>query len=134
MKPLSAPIAAAPDKRFQLEQLREAWQFQLLADTALPISCLRVGVALCWYMNRRKRGLAWPSMATLAVRTRLSARTVMRAIKWLEDGKHLRVVRSWGADGRRNANRYQPLLKSETFHRNGAVTAAKMSGGSDTSM
>src|SRR5262249_9075453 len=64
-------------------------------------------MAISWHMSRKHYGLAWPSITTLAKLTGLHERTVIRAIKWLEAAKHLKVTRR----ERRVANRYMPILR-----------------------
>jgi len=90
-----------------LAKRREHWQRQIVADTAAPESAVRVAMAISWHMSRKHYGLAWPSITTLAKLTGLHERTVIRAIKWLEAAKHLKVTRR----ERRVANRYMPILR-----------------------
>jgi hypothetical protein len=93
-----------------LEIQREKWLRQLLADPKIEFSHFRVATVIGWHMNRSKGGVAWPGIKTIASIACIDRRTVMRAIKWLEAGKHLSVTRT--RKGKRNlANRYVPLLK-----------------------
>jgi hypothetical protein len=93
----------------RLEEFRESWQRQLIADRRIPMSALKVGLAICWYLNRKK-GWAWPSIGRLDKDTGLSSRTVIRAVKWLEAHRYVRVLRTCEGK-RRQVNRYRPILK-----------------------
>jgi hypothetical protein len=98
-------------RKFNLEKFREDWQRQLVADRTIPLTALKVAVAICWHMNRKKGGWAWPGISKLDKLTGLHRTTVMRAIKWLEDNCYLRVMRGY-AGNQRSVNRYLPLLRS----------------------
>ena len=99
-----------PARKFNLEKFREDWQRQLVADCTVPLAALKVAIAICWHMNRKKGGLAWPGISKLDKLTGLHRTTVMRAIKWLEENRYLRVIRGY-AGNQRSVNRYLPLLR-----------------------
>jgi hypothetical protein len=102
---------ATQAREIPLEKFREEWQRQLVADRTISLTALKVALAICWHMNRRKGGWAWPGISKLDKLTGLHRTTVMRAIKWLEDSGYLRVLR--GHAGKQKAvNRYLPLLRS----------------------
>jgi hypothetical protein len=96
------------------EKFKETWQFQIVADHNLSAHTLRVAFVIGSHLNRNSRE-AWPGIAALMRRTRVSRRTVIRSIQRLEAAEHLRVVRSRAAGGKNSVNHYQPLLKR---HRN----------------
>jgi Helix-turn-helix domain len=101
------PVAGHPP--MVLERLRELWQRQLVSDRKIPGNYLKVAIAIGWHINRFS-GWAHPGISTLAKLVRLSRPTVIRAIKWLEQKSHMRVIRT-RADNRRGSNRYFPLLR-----------------------
>jgi hypothetical protein len=92
-----------------LEKFREAWQRQLMADSELQHSHLKVALALGFHFNRARGGEAWPGVATIAKIACVDRSTVFRATRLLADRGHLNVTRT--RKGRRNLpNRYMPLL------------------------
>jgi Helix-turn-helix domain len=93
-----------------LEKRRQDWQRQLIADTTLALSDLKVAVAITWYFNRTT-GEAFPAMATLAKETGYCERTIIRSVKRLEARGHLYVKRDSRRGDRRGVNRYVPILK-----------------------
>jgi hypothetical protein len=98
-------------KAVPFERYRELWQWQLIGDPEISVSHLKVGIAICWYVNR-KTGLAWPSMPKLAEATGISERTVIRAVQWLEQRGHLGVSRGRGlVGGKRPVNLYHLIPK-----------------------
>jgi len=93
-----------------VEAMRERWQRQVIADhPRLQPNYARVAMAINWHLNR-DTGDAWPSIATLAQQTRLSERTVKRAVACLEGRGHMHVVHSPG----RTSNHYKPILNGDT--------------------
>jgi DNA-binding transcriptional MocR family regulator len=93
------------------ERQREYWQRQVNGDSKLHASTVKVALALSLYFNRKRGGEAWPEINTLATATAISRSTVLRAIKELEAGGHIRVVRSKAANGKQAVNRYVPTIK-----------------------
>jgi hypothetical protein len=59
------------------------WAFAAANQAALPPRATLVLTALAYHANERS-GRAWPSVATLAAETRLSARTVVAALVDIE--------------------------------------------------
>jgi hypothetical protein len=57
---------------------------QIAADKTLPAGALRVGLAICWHMNRKRAGLAWPGYGRLQKLLGVDRRTVIRGAKALE--------------------------------------------------
>jgi hypothetical protein len=104
-----APVPATPAPG-QFERFKEMWQQQVVADTALTGSTVKVALALCWHMNRNQHGLAWPGRGRLAKLTGLSRSTVKRAIKALERAGHVTITRS-RVGSKNSPNQYQPVLK-----------------------
>jgi hypothetical protein len=102
----------APPRAIPFEKFREDWQLQIISDPALTFVTVRVGLVISWHMNRKNEGLAFPGMTRLAAMARTTPRTVIRATKRLEDGGHLRILRT-RREKRRGLNRYTPLLRFE---------------------
>jgi hypothetical protein len=93
----------------------------LVADRKIRGNYLKVAIAIGWHINRLS-GWAHPGISTLAKLVGLSRPTVIRAVKWLEQKSHMRVIRT-RADNRRGSNRYFPLL-----HKVATKTAKPLTG------
>jgi hypothetical protein len=92
---------------------RDTMHQQLYRDSKLSRRGLRVGISISRLFNRnefRKSGrlMAWPGEDWLAKDTRMSVRTVKRAIQDLEDRGHYRIIRGTG----RKENRYIAMLNT----------------------
>jgi DNA-binding Lrp family transcriptional regulator len=99
-----------------LEEFRERWQYQIATrrdklGRPYPGNTLRVGLAICWHINRDSRE-AFPGINTIAKKVGISRSTVLRTIKDLEDGGDLRIRRDAKRRGGTRANRYIPFLKA----------------------
>ena len=93
-RPARTPRAWTPTDRW-------AWAF------GLPVSGIARAVAGCIaYHANDKTGKCWPGIATIVSETGFKRTAVIAAIKELEGGGHLRVIRS--KTGKKNdSNRYQ---------------------------
>lgn len=111
LNPATAP-STRESSRMPFEKFKEFWQRQIVADSKLPASAMKIAIAISWHMSRTRGGEAWPGIATLATLTGMSARNVIRATKRLEAAGHLRVSRSM-AGNKRGLNHYWPLLTSK---------------------
>jgi hypothetical protein len=82
---------APPDKpERNFDRRRHLWIMQLVKDSRLTPTAFRVGILLSeQYMNRKKGGLAWPSVATLRADLDVCERAMQDAIKLLVDREHL---------------------------------------------
>lgn len=77
-----------PVKNF--DRRRHTWIMQLVKDSRLTPTALRVGILLAQeYMNRKKGGLAWPAVPTLCADLGAGERNVRDAIQQLVALGHL---------------------------------------------
>lgn len=80
-----------------------------LTDTELKDARLLTLLALADYAN--EFDLAWPSIPTLAQRTRICDRQVQRAIQWLVDHSYIEIDKK--GNGRGNVTSYKVTLKGD---------------------
>jgi response regulator of citrate/malate metabolism len=66
---------------------------------------LAVYVVLCMYADNRTKE-AYPSVATIAKKSRSSERVVRRSIKSLEEAGYIEIKRQFGEQGRQTSNQY----------------------------
>jgi DNA-binding MarR family transcriptional regulator len=121
----ATPPSARESSRIPFEKFKELWQRQIIADSRLPASALRIAIAISCHMSRTNGGEAWPGMAKLATLSAMSRRSVIRAVERLETAGHIEVRRSM--EGKRHSlNHYVPILKSSSA--TPADTDAEVSG------
>jgi hypothetical protein len=101
------------------DRQHDDWQRQVLADPAIPsLGFLKVAMVISLHFNRKQfdsgNGLvAFPGIVkTLAPLTGLSARTVMRAIQWLEARGHFKVARKQVDKKKNEVNKYLALRRT----------------------
>ena len=76
---------------------RRTWLDQVNRDISLRPNAFRVAWRICQYVNsRRWNDPTWPSLELMAALMGACTRTVIRAVKALEERGHLEVTRSLG--------------------------------------
>jgi hypothetical protein len=86
-----------------------AFLHQVNEDNALVPSDLKTALALTKHFNEKDGGRAYPSCATLAAEAGVSEKTVISAVRRMEQHGHLRVA--WGKQGRGHPNQYWMNVK-----------------------
>ena len=97
------------NSRKGFQQMRDAFQWRLLADRRLHDADRKIGFALSLLLNRKvydRDGtlLAWPSHETIAKRTGTHPRTVKKSTERLATLGYVHILR--GGKGPRDPNRY----------------------------
>lgn len=88
---------------------KQQWLDQVRSDRQLPPRGFVVAYTIAEHVNQRS-WLAWPSQATIVLRTCLTERVVRDAIRALEHGGHLEIGTLTGC-GKGNRNTYRPVLR-----------------------
>lgn len=98
------------------------WLLELIEDSSLSASALRVGTLLVlFYSNAKQGGWAWPAVLTIADKLEISERTVQRALRELVEGGHLEAQERYRETTRYRIplqSRVNPSPKTEKFDRN----------------
>src|SRR5208282_5222996 len=103
------------NSRTGFNQMRDAFQWQLLADKELNTPAeVKIGVAISLLLNRKdydRGGVlhAWPSLDTIAERTGTSRSTARRVIRKIATLGHIRIIE--GGCGTRSPHRYVAVIK-----------------------
>ncbi len=102
------------NRRYDFQQMRDAFQWQILGDKDLWASDVKVAFALSLRLNRNDyeelgKLHAWPSIDRLAEKTGLQKRNVQRSIKRLVLLGHLQVIPGGSRPG--DPNHYIPMIK-----------------------
>ena len=110
--------------RESYESKKEKWLLQVAADTKLPAGALRVALGISLHMNRKQNLLAWPGFGKLQQILGVDRSTVIRGVKALERGGHMRVVRI------RKGSKNQPNHYHPNILRTGVVASVPLGSGS----
>lgn len=100
VKKTAAPEIDSSMSRGDYVQFRDRWMKHVLGKDWLPEKHRLIAVRIALYVNFDEQ-YARPSVATVALDTACSVRTVVRAIAKLQDEKLLRIDRR-----KRGVNRY----------------------------
>jgi len=93
-----------------INQYRELWQRQIIADPEYTPAEFRIGVVRSWHFNRTSR-IAWPGTNTIITLARVSRSTVIRTRKKFMAKGVLEIRSTCKPDGTQGSNRYVPRLK-----------------------
>jgi hypothetical protein len=108
------PFGKGHNRQRGFQQMRDDFQWQLLADPRLHRADVKIGVAVSLLLNRddyeeEGRLHAWPGLNTIAEKTATNPRSVRRSIKRLELMGHFRIIK--GGKGPGDPHHYVPVLK-----------------------
>ncbi len=92
---------------------KDTFQFQILEDSRLKPADVKTAITISLFLNRDDyeeggRLHAWPSLDTIAMKTKLTKRTVQRSIRRLAEFGHFCLVEG---TGRGHSHHYEPVIK-----------------------
>lgn len=108
---------------------RLKWLEAVTDAATLPKAAHRVAAKLALRFLSRERGIAWPSVVTLAESLGVDRKAILAAIAALEAAGFLAVVRS---KGRGHANEYTLTIPPRKGGENATFSDGRKGGGNDT--